>query len=306
MAFQTRSGGNRFTGSAYEYLPEPELQHELRLQRDQPPGEERGQAEPVRRARRRPDRDPRACTTATTRRSSSSTTSRSASRTASRAPARSSTRRCYDGWFRYQFGNDVREVNLLQLAAANGQIATTDPTMMKLLGMIDAATKTTGTRAGAERSALRQLRLAEPVGAVRAPADGAARLQPQPTDHRLNGSFSTDHGQADARLPEQRRSAVSRARRTSATSSRSGRCCPLAMRSVIAPEHRQRAARRLDRLRQRLEFRLLLEHLVAQRSQHVRGLRRLRDHHAGQHDRLVHVERPELARRRRPTASKTR
>ena len=53
MAFQTRSGGNRFTGSAYRVLPEPRLQLELCLQRDQPPGEERGQAAHVRRARRR-------------------------------------------------------------------------------------------------------------------------------------------------------------------------------------------------------------------------------------------------------------
>ncbi len=27
--------------------------------------------------------------------------------------------RVYDGWFRYQFGSEVREVNLLSLAAAN-------------------------------------------------------------------------------------------------------------------------------------------------------------------------------------------
>ena len=53
----------------------------------------------------------------------------------------------HDGVFRYQFGSEVREVNLLTLAAANGQIAATDPTMMNLLGLIDASTKTTGTRA---------------------------------------------------------------------------------------------------------------------------------------------------------------
>ena len=69
----------------------------------------------------------------------------------------------------------------------------------------------------------------------------------------------------------------------------------MALRSVLSQEHRQRAARRVDRLRQRLEFRLPVEPRLAQRPQHVRGLRRLRDHHAGQHDRLVHVQRPELA-----------
>jgi hypothetical protein len=55
--------------------------------------------------------------------------------------------RVYDGWFRYQFGNDVREVNLLDLAARNGQIATKDPLMAKVHGMINAAMATTGTRA---------------------------------------------------------------------------------------------------------------------------------------------------------------
>src|SRR4030095_1210598 len=54
--------------------------------------------------------------------------------------------RVYDGWFRYQFGSEVREVNLLQCVGANGQISAKDPLMTKLLGMIDSATKTTGTR----------------------------------------------------------------------------------------------------------------------------------------------------------------
>ena len=58
--------------------------------------------------------------------------------------------RVADGFFRYQFGTganaEIREVNLLQLAAANGQISAKDPTTLKLIGLIDAATKTTGTR----------------------------------------------------------------------------------------------------------------------------------------------------------------
>jgi hypothetical protein len=31
--------------------------------------------------------------------------------------------RALDGWFRYQVGSETREVNVLSLAAANGQIA---------------------------------------------------------------------------------------------------------------------------------------------------------------------------------------
>ena len=52
-----------------------------------------------------------------------------------------------NGVFRYQFGSEVREVNLLTLAAANGQISAKDPTMVNLLGLIDSSTRTTGTRA---------------------------------------------------------------------------------------------------------------------------------------------------------------
>ena len=60
----------------------------------------------------------------------------------------------------------------------------------------------------AKRSAVRQLRLAEPVGALRAPADRADRLQRhrQPPAERL---VRHDHVQANARLLEQCRSAVS-------------------------------------------------------------------------------------------------
>src|SRR5262249_45137341 len=43
------------------------------------------------------------------------------------------------GIFRYNTANGVREVNLLQLAAANGQLATMDPTIAKLLADIRTA-----------------------------------------------------------------------------------------------------------------------------------------------------------------------
>ena len=117
--------------------------------------------------------------------------------------------RVYDGWFRYQFGTEVREVNLLQLAAANGQISATDPTMMKLLGQIDAATKTTGTRAAQS----------DPLYDNYVWQSPSELFEHQPTvrldynltnNHRLQRIVLHDHGQADARLPEQHRSAVSR------------------------------------------------------------------------------------------------
>src|SRR5262245_44636915 len=49
------------------------------------------------------------------------------------------------GNFRYLSGGQVREVNLLALAAANGQTSTIDPTIQKLLSDIRSATGTTGT-----------------------------------------------------------------------------------------------------------------------------------------------------------------
>jgi hypothetical protein len=52
--------------------------------------------------------------------------------------------RALDGWFRYQVGSETREVNVLSLAAANGQIATRDPMVMSILQKIQASMQTTG------------------------------------------------------------------------------------------------------------------------------------------------------------------
>ena len=48
------------------------------------------------------------------------------------------------GIFRYTVGNEVRTVNLLQLAASNGQVATMDPTIAQLMVDIRSAVGTTG------------------------------------------------------------------------------------------------------------------------------------------------------------------
>jgi hypothetical protein len=53
--------------------------------------------------------------------------------------------RALDGWFRYEVGGQIREVNVLQLAANNNQISQTDPLVMSLLQKIQASTGTTGT-----------------------------------------------------------------------------------------------------------------------------------------------------------------
>ena len=52
--------------------------------------------------------------------------------------------RALDGWFRYDVGGQTREVNVLQLAAVNGQISARDPLVMSLLNKIQTAMTTTG------------------------------------------------------------------------------------------------------------------------------------------------------------------
>ena len=188
MAFQTRSGGNRFTGSAYEYYRNPsfnsnyifnEFNHqgknEITLNQFGArlggpiviPGVYDGHDRAFFFFHYEQIRFPNSFTR---------------------------TRTVYNpkvnnGVFRYQFGSEVREVNLLTLAAANGQISAKDPTMVNLLGLIDSSTRTTGTRAAG----------GDPLYDNYVWQSPSELFEHQPTtridynlsnDHRLNGSFS--------------------------------------------------------------------------------------------------------------------
>src|SRR5690606_20564460 len=53
--------------------------------------------------------------------------------------------RALDGFFRYEASGQIREVNVLDFAAANGQISAKDPLVMTLLNNIQSAIQTTGT-----------------------------------------------------------------------------------------------------------------------------------------------------------------
>ncbi len=53
--------------------------------------------------------------------------------------------RALDGWFRYDAGGQVHEVNVLNLAAANGQISAKDPLITSLLSSIRSTTQREGT-----------------------------------------------------------------------------------------------------------------------------------------------------------------
>ena len=208
MAFQTRSGGNRFTGSAYEYYRNPdfntnyvfnEINHQPKndvklnqfgVRAGGPimiPGLYDGRNKAFFFAHYEQIRFPNSFTRTRT----------------------VFNPRVYDGWFRYQFGSEVREVNLLQLAAAQWADLRHGPDQHEPASE-DRRRDEDGRHARRpERSAVRQLRLAEPVGALRAPADRAPRLQPhrQPPAERL---VFHNYRQADSGLPEQRRSAISR------------------------------------------------------------------------------------------------
>ena len=139
--FVTRSGTNRFTGSAYEYFRDKSLNSNywFNEQNGEPPSDVRlnqygaRQGGPIVRDRafffvhyevvRNPN---------------------DASRTRTALHPRA-----LDGWFRYNATvggqQTVREVNLLDLARTNGQLATTDPLVMRTLQSIQASPQLTGS-----------------------------------------------------------------------------------------------------------------------------------------------------------------
>src|SRR4051812_36159988 len=135
MAFQTRAGGNRFTGSAYEYYRNPSFnsnyifneynglkKNEVKLNQfgmraGGPiviPGVYDGRGKAFYFAHYEQIRFPNSFTRTRT----------------------VYNPRVADGFFRYQFGTganaEIREVNLLTLAQANGQIAAKDPITLNL------------------------------------------------------------------------------------------------------------------------------------------------------------------------------
>ncbi|MEW5982842.1 MAG: TonB-dependent receptor [Acidobacteriota bacterium] len=188
MAFQTRSGGNRFSGSTYEYYRNPKLNtnyyfntindlekndvklHQYGARAGGPiriPGLYDGRNKAFFFVHYEQLRFP-----------NSFTRTRNVLH-----------ERALDGWFRYQFGSTVREVNVLQLAAANGQISAKDPTVFKLLQQIEAAMLTTGTRSAS----------ADPLYDNYTWLSPGELFEHQPTirldynlgsRHRLSGSFS--------------------------------------------------------------------------------------------------------------------
>jgi len=113
----------------------------------------------------------------------------------SRAPAQVTRNRtilnplAQQGVFRYNTSSGVREVNLLALAAANGQTSTLDPTIASLLSDIRAATGTTGATSDlTDPSLQRYTWQVDRKGITRYPT---VKMDYNLTDsHRLSGSWN--------------------------------------------------------------------------------------------------------------------
>jgi hypothetical protein len=207
MNFTTRSGTNRFSGTAYEYWRNPSLnsnyffnklndlpKNDIKLY--QPgarvsgpviiPGLYNGRGKMFYMLHYEQVRFP-----------NSFTRTRSALHP-----------RALDGWFRYQSNGQTREVNVLQLAAANGQISAKDPTIAGMLDNIQSAMATTGTINATSDPLVNQYVFLSP----------GKLFEHQPTlridynindNHRLSGSYAIIWAQrdpdylnsADARFP---------------------------------------------------------------------------------------------------------
>ena len=187
---------------------------------------------------------------------------------------------------------------------ANGQISAIDPTDAKLLGHDRRRDQDDRHGAAHERSAVRQLRLAEPAELFE--HQPTVRLDYNLTDkHRLTGSWSSitakrtpDYlNNTDARFPGRAEPA-----RLHLDPAADRRCAAL----HAVEEHGQRAARRHHRLRRRLEFRRPVEHHVAERSQHFADEGGYAITTPTNTHQLVHVQRLRAGARRRPTASTRR
>jgi hypothetical protein len=101
--------------------------------------------------------------------------------------------RALDGWFRYTAtvggAQVIREVNVLDLARANGQIASTDPLVMRTLGNIATAVTKTGTVTPSSDPLLQSYSWLSPANQVE--HQPAVRLDYNLSqNHRLTGTFN--------------------------------------------------------------------------------------------------------------------
>ena len=101
--------------------------------------------------------------------------------------------RALQGWFRYSVTTnnvpEIREVNVLDLARTNGQISAADPTVMRLLNLINSSTQTTGAVQASSDPLLNSYAWLTPANQVE--HQPAVRIDYNIGErHRLTGTFN--------------------------------------------------------------------------------------------------------------------
>ncbi len=97
-----------------------------------------------------------------------------------------------NGVFSYNVGGSVQRVNVLALAAANGQLATPDPTVAKILANIQASTATSGGVTALNNPLVQQYTWSTPTKGFNPSPTTRIDYEVSRT-HRLTGSFNYRH-----------------------------------------------------------------------------------------------------------------
>ena len=192
IRFVTKAGTNQWTGTAYEYFRHDALNANTWFRnRDLPPDPETGKAPKNQlrsyvqgAAQGGPIKQNKAFfffNYEEQRAPSSSTLQRVVL-----TPAAAS------GIFSYNAASGVQQQNLLQIAAANGQLATIDPTVAKILGQIQAGTTQSGGVTPLNNPLVQQYTWSMPTQSFN--PSPTVRLDYEASrNHRLNGSFNYRH-----------------------------------------------------------------------------------------------------------------
>ncbi|HEX8029339.1 MAG TPA: hypothetical protein VF491_12790, partial [Vicinamibacterales bacterium] len=192
IRFVTRAGTNSWDGSAYEYMRHDALNANTWFRnRDLPPDPETGKA---------PKAELRSYTQGF--RQGGPIKQNKAffffNYEEQRSPSASTLQRVIltpqaaSGIFSYNAAGGVQQQNLLQIAAANGQLATIDPTVGKILADIQASTQTTGGVTALNNPLVQQYTWSMPTESFN--PSPTARLDYELTSrHRLTGSFNYRH-----------------------------------------------------------------------------------------------------------------
>jgi hypothetical protein len=192
IRFVTKSGTNRFTGTAYEYLRHDALNANTWFRnRDLPPDPATGKAP---KDKLRNYQHGGAIGGPIVRNRAFFFFNYEEQR----APSSSTLQRVIltpeasNGIFAYNVGGSVQRVDLLGLAAANGQLATLDPSVAKVLAGIQASTKTTGGVTALNNPLVQQYTWSMPTQSFN--PSPTTRVDYEVTrNHRLTGSFNYRH-----------------------------------------------------------------------------------------------------------------